>query len=336
MYMYTCNKYTKYDGLWFLCVSLDFARILLHKIFCLIIANLIANHFLFVHCSNNVRKESLPIQNQSQQKPVIAQYQRPERPATLDTQLVAVNKTTNSKSLPFDEQEEWKKITEIMANFGTDCDILKEFNSHLSHDLSENGQSNSIAGLTTTQIDRQRNAVKKMDSMKRSIKRKSGTQSPHSILINFLCKHEIDELVDTLMDNGYDDIDFVRGILDESDLDAMEIKPELRVKLMKAIDSDLQTPARAINNFMESHTNADGTIFNNSLSTNDDESHQNERNAIAGNCEINSNGNNNNGSTMAKQNNHNNFEVNGSLSVNDWLNGVRLPQYAEVFRQLIK
>lgn len=285
-----------------------------------------ANHLLFVCRSNNdVRKQPSPKQ------PVISQYQKPERPKTLDTQSTDVNTSTHSKSLPFDEREEWKKITEIMANFGTDSDILQEFNNsnmHCSHDRSENGRS-------TAQIDRQRNAMKKMDSMKRNIQRKSGTQSQHNILFNFLCEHKIDELSDTLVDNGYDDIEFVRGILDESDLDLMEIKPELRVKLMKSIDSNLQTPARAITTFTKSETNSDKTIFNKTLSRNNDESHQNAHNEIASNCEINSNGNNNNYSTISKQTNHNSPETNGSLSVNDWLNGIKLPQYADVFRQVI-
>lgn len=296
------------------------------------------SNLLFVHHSINVHKQPSPIQNQSQQIPVTTQSQRPERPKTLKTQLTALNTTSDSKSLPFDEQEEWNKITEIMANFGTDTDILQEFNnsnSHRSHDRSENGRNISIAGSTTIQIDRQRNAKKEMDSMKRSIQRMSGTQSPHSKLINFLCEHQIDELTDTLIDNGYDDIEFVRGILDESDLDAMEIQPEIRVKLMKAIERDLQMSAKAITTLTKSHTNADETIFNDTLSTNDDESHQNAHNAIGGNCENNLNGNKNNYSTIPKQKNYNNHETNESLSVNDWLNGIRLPQYADVFRQEI-
>lgn len=295
-------------------------------------------NLLFVHRSINVRKQPSPIQNQSQQIPVTTQSHRPERPKTLKTQLTALNTTSDSKSLPFDEQEEWKKITEIMANFGTDSDILQEFknrNSQRSHDRSENGRNNSIAALTTTQIDRQRNATDKMDSMKRSTQRMSGTQSPHSKLINFLCEHQIDELTDTLIDNGYDDIEFVRGILDESDLDAMEIQPEIRVKLMKAIGRDLQISARAITTFTKSHTNGDKTIFIDTLSTNDGESHQNAHNAIGGYCENNSNGNKNNYATIPKQKYYNCHETNESLSVNDWLNGIRLPQYADVFRQEI-
>lgn len=294
------------------------------------------DHLCF-NCSSNVRKQSSPIQNQPQsQKPVITQYQKPERPKTLDAQSTNVDKTTNSKNLPFNEQEEWKKITEIMANFGTDSHILQEFNdsnSHRSHDRSENGRSNSIAGFDTTQVDRQWNAMKKMDSMKGKIQRKPGAQSPRSKLIYFLYEHQIEELADTLNDNGYDAIEFVKGILDESDLDAMEIKPELRVKLMKAIDSGLQTPPRTVTPSTKSHTNA-VIIFNNTLGTNDDELHQNNRNTIVGTFENNSNGNNNNHSTMPKQTNHNNQEANGSLSVNDWLNDIRLPQYAEVFRQV--
>lgn len=164
---------------------------------------------------------------------------------------------SSDKSVPFDEQEEWKKISEIMANFGTDSDILHDStnNSNRRRDYQnrcENGRSNSIAGFTFTEIDRHRNAMKSSESVNSNVQRRSGSQSPHGQLMNFLYDNQLDELSNILYDNGYDDIDFIKGILDESDFEVMEIKPELRKKLLTAIENDLQKPARAITSFNKS------------------------------------------------------------------------------------
>lgn len=241
---------------------------------------------------------------------------------------------SSDRSVPFDEQEEWKKISDIMANFGTDTDILQDHgnNSNRRRDYqnrAENGRSNSIAGFTFTEIDRHRNAMKCSESLNSNVQRRSGSQSPHGQLMNFLYDNQLDELSHTLYDNGYDDIDFIKGILDDSDLDVMEIKPELRTKLMAAIENDLQKPARAISTVTKSATDSSKIIVYHSMNMNHEKQ---QPNSVSNDSTNNINHNNNSYSTIPKQKGLNNDDVSGTLSVHDWLAGIRLSQYAEVFR----
>lgn len=235
---------------------------------------------------------------------------------------------SSDKSVPFDEQEEWKKISEIMANFGTDNDILQENNSNRRRDYQnrgENGRSNSIAGFTFTEIDRHRNAMKSSESVNSNVQRRSGSQSPHGQLMNFLYDNQLDELSNILYDNGYDDIDFIKGILDESDLETMDVKPELRKQLLTAVENDLQKPARAITSFNK-------TIIDNKTNAYHSMNTNHDKLPNSNDSGINLNHNNNSYSTIPKQKGLNNEDVNGTLSVNDWLVSIRLTQYAEVFR----
>lgn len=236
---------------------------------------------------------------------------------------------SSDRSVPFDEQEEWKKISEIMANFGTDTDILQEPNqSNRRRDFqTENGRSNSIAGFTFTEMDH--NAMKSSESMNSNVRRRSGTQSPHGQFMNFLYDNELDELSNILYDNGYDDIDFIKGILDESDLDVLEIKPELRKKLITAVENELQKPARAITTFTKSTTDSSKSNVYHSMNMNHEKQ---QPNSMSNDSSNNINHNNNSYSTIPKQKCLNSDDVSGTLSVHDWLASIRLLQYAEVFR----
>lgn len=243
---------------------------------------------------------------------------------------------SSDKSIPFDEQEEWKKISEIMANFGTDNDLLQDSataNSNRKRDYqnrTENGRSNSIAGSTFTDSDRKRNALRSTESVNCHSQRRSGSQSPNGQLMNFLYDNQLDELSNILYDNGYDDIDFIKGILDESDLETLDIKPELRKKLMTAIDNDLQKPARTITSFNKSVTDANKSSAYYSMNTN----HEKQTNSIIAGIDAgnNLNHNNNSYSTIPKQKGLNCDDTDGTLSIGDWLNTIRLTQYAELFR----
>lgn len=239
---------------------------------------------------------------------------------------------SSDKSMPFDEQEEWKKITEIMANFGTDTDVLPDSatsnNPNRRRDYQnrgENGRSNSIAGYTFTESDRRRGAIKGSESINSNMQRRSGTQSPHGQLMNFLYDNQLDELSNALYDGGYDDIDFIKGILDESDLDVLDIKPEFRKKLLAAIENDLQKPARAITTFTKSATDSAKSNAYHSMNMN----HEKQPNSDSSNS---LNHNNNSYSTIPKQKGLNGDDAGASLSVHDWLESIRLSQYAEVFR----
>lgn len=239
---------------------------------------------------------------------------------------------SSDRSMPFDEQEEWKKISEIMANFGTDADLLADSNgSNRRRDYqnrAENGRSNSIAGFTFTEIDRHRSTMKCSESINSNMQRRSGSQSPHGQLMNFLYDNQLDELSNALYDNGYDDIDFIKGILDESDLDVLDIKPELRKKLLAAIENDLQKPARAITTFTKSATDSAKSNAYHSMNMN----HEKPTNSIGSDSSHSLNHNNNSYSTIPKQKGLNSDDGSASLSVHDWLASVRLSQYAEVFR----
>lgn len=242
-------------------------------------------------------------------------------------------------SVPFDEQEEWKKISEIMANFGTDTDILNDSatanHTNRRRDFQnrcENGRSNSVAGFTFSELDRHRNAMKPTESS--NIQRRSGAQSPHSQLMNFLYDSHLDELSQILYDNGYDDVDFIKGILVESDLETLEIKPELRKKLMTAIENDLQKPARAItavDKMASSATGADSTKSSvyHSMNMNHHDKLQ-HANSIATDTANITSYNNNSYSTIPKP--KNDEDTTATLSVHDWLASIRLSQYADVFR----
>lgn len=244
---------------------------------------------------------------------------------------ILAQKLSSGSSAPFDEQEEWKKISEIMANFGTDTDILNGSTSASNHtnrrrdfqNRCENGRSNSVAGFTFNELDRHRNAMKSTESST-NVQRRSGTQSPHGQLMNFLYDNNLDELSQTLYDNGYDDIDFIKGILDENDLEILDIKPELRKKLMTAIENDLQKPARAITavnktTLAMAPDSAKSSVYHEKLQ---------HANSIATDTSNNVNYNNNSYSTMPKQKHDDDM----TLSVNDWLDSIRLSLYADVFR----
>lgn len=238
-------------------------------------------------------------------------------------------------SVPFDEQEEWKKISEIMANFGTDTDILNDSTTATNHtnrrrdfqNSCENVRSNSVAGFTFSELDRHRNAMKSTESSNKQ--RRSGSQSPHGQLMNFLYDNHLDELSQILYDNGYDDIDFIKGILDENDLETLEIKPELRKKLMTAIENDLQKPARAITAVTASSADSAKSSAYHSMNVNHHDKLQ-HANSIATDTSNNMNYNDNSYNTMPKH--KNDEDTAATLSVHDWLASIRLSHYADVFR----
>lgn len=254
------------------------------------------------------------------------------------------NSVQNSSLSPFDEQEEWKKISEIMANFGSDliqdADAIQNdasnMNANRRRDNQTNGRSNSIAGFSFAELNRQNNSnenthrhsMKYTESLSNTAKRRSGSQSPHGLLMNFLYTNELEALGSILYDNGYDDVDFIKGILEESDLETLEINEENRKKLMAAVDNDLQKPARAITAITKPASNAKSSVYH-SISTNNEKMQQINSN----NNDYASNSNNNNYSTIPKQKNQNNYDCStGTLTVDEWLASIRLTQYSEVFK----
>ncbi|CAG4976134.1 unnamed protein product [Colias eurytheme] len=109
---------------------------------------------------------------------------------------------------PFDEQEEWAKISEIMASFGSKLvresvfvsELEQEFTSRLGLSCSESSLSPSVA-------------------------------STLGLWLSGLGLHDYEPL---FIDSGYDDIDFVNGILDENDLREMGIEENDRQKILES------------------------------------------------------------------------------------------------------
>lgn len=142
---------------------------------------------------------------------------RPERPKTLrtSTQLTSscdklghgsgstathqivdsTASTTNGLLSPFDEQEEWAKISEIMATFGTG--FIKD-------------------SVFATETDRQmmRNSRLRQQRQNASVSSPSGSAVPSdendlATLTDWLFDNELQHLEAILIEHGFDDVQFI-------------------------------------------------------------------------------------------------------------------------------
>ncbi|XP_050682797.1 ankyrin repeat and SAM domain-containing protein 1A-like isoform X3 [Leptidea sinapis] len=116
---------------------------------------------------------------------------------------------------PFDEQEEWAKISEIMASFGSKLVRESVFVSELEQEFT------SRLGLSCSES--------------------SLTPSMASNLGLWLSGLGLQDFEQLFVESGYDDIDFVNGILDENDLREMGIEENDRQKIL---DSSKQLPLK--------------------------------------------------------------------------------------------
>ncbi|XP_063537923.1 uncharacterized protein LOC134747247 isoform X2 [Cydia strobilella] len=151
------------------------------------------------------------------------------------------NSSTHSgdKSLsilsPFDEQEEWAKISEIMASFGSKLvresvfvsELEQEFTSRLGLSCSESSLSPSVA-------------------------------SNLGLWLSSLGLHDYEPL---FLESGFDDVDFVNGILAENDLREMGIEESDRQRIL---ESAKQLPLKI--------TEISNNYNNNNISKNQNES----------------------------------------------------------------
>lgn len=96
---------------------------------------------------------------------------------------------------PFDEQEEWAKISEIMAAFGTDLLI----------DGSNNG--------TRPNRSRVRGSISSTKSLGSPM---DPPPTPLSLLVDWLYDNELEELERILVSHGYDDYYFIVSVRGES------------------------------------------------------------------------------------------------------------------------
>lgn len=232
-----------------------------------------------------------------------------------------------------------------MANFGTDTDILHESIMSAKGKPSDrlSAEQPKIENSTDHDTNGDRlNGSTAEDTIKTNAKTTNGPSksTAHNRVRQFLCDNQLGELYELMIDSGYDDIDFVKGILEETDLDTLGVRIELRQRLMGAIDSDLQKPARAISTVTKTLISAfdntaisspivdvkSGTSADHTANTNN-----NHNNHINNNSNANDNGNYSSATTSDNQDQSNSNEM---PSVDEWLKNIRLPQYGEVFRYI--
>lgn len=166
----------------------------------------------------------------------------------------AASKPANNSAVlsPFDEQEEWAKISEIMAAFGTD----------LLLDGSNNG--------TRPNRTRVRGSISSTKSLGSPM---DPPPTPLSLLVDWLYDNELEELERILVSHGYDDyyfivsagchlshqwnfcgssrwfLDFQNGILHDEDIEIIGVPAADRTKLSEAIASlPLAKPINENNN----------------------------------------------------------------------------------------
>ncbi|XP_024083009.1 ankyrin repeat and SAM domain-containing protein 1A-like isoform X3 [Cimex lectularius] len=172
---------------------------------------------------------------------------------------------------PFDEQEEWAKISEIMASFGTGLvresvfvsELEKEFQARLGLNLSE---SSNVDPLATT-------------------------------IGKWLASINLPQYETTFINYGYDNLDFINGVLDETDLKDMGVTEVDRKTLLEAAK---QLQNKVVEAYpLQVNNNNNNTNNNNNHDTKDDENADGEE----------------------------------SLSVDDWLEKLDLACYWDTFRK---
>ncbi|XP_054263617.1 ankyrin repeat and SAM domain-containing protein 1A-like [Macrosteles quadrilineatus] len=179
---------------------------------------------------------------------------------------------------PFDEQEEWAKISEIMASFGTGLvresvfvtELEKEFQARLGvSGLNRSDSGASIVSTTST-------VAQWLAGM--------GLADYESLFTNY----------------GYDDLDFINGVLEDSDLVDMGVSNEKeRGQILEAARS---LAAKVVSAYRPSPSPAPPPNNNN-----------NEE----------SNGGNSGDKTDSQSE--------PAQTVEDWLSRLHLPQYADTF-----
>ncbi|KAF5274293.1 hypothetical protein FQR65_LT04411 [Abscondita terminalis] len=117
---------------------------------------------------------------------------------------------------PFDEQEEWAKIQEIMASFGTGIVRESVFVSELEKEFQTRLMSLSVS---------------------------QSNLNPVNTIDRWLQNLDMNDYVSLFKLNGFDDLDFLNGVLEESDLKEMGIVSELERQLI--LDSCKRLPLKA-------------------------------------------------------------------------------------------
>ncbi|XP_018335767.1 ankyrin repeat and SAM domain-containing protein 1A-like isoform X2 [Agrilus planipennis] len=134
---------------------------------------------------------------------------------------------------PFDEQEEWAKIQEIMASFGTGVVRESVFVAELEKEFQ-----NRLMSLSVSQNSVNPACARSVDEWLKSL--------------------DMNNYVKLFIEKGFDEIDFLNGILSESDLIEMGITSELDRQLI--LDSCKDLPLKVYEKCPSNNNNAEETV----------------------------------------------------------------------------
>ncbi|XP_075234156.1 ankyrin repeat and SAM domain-containing protein 1A-like [Lycorma delicatula] len=228
--------------------------------------------------------------------------------------------TSQDKSLailsPFDEQEEWAKISEIMASFGTGLvresvfvtELEKEFQARLGLSRSESTIDSpcSVSSNVVTTVNQWLTSL--------------GLSDYESLFIKY----------------GYDHPDFINGVLDVNDLKDMGITSDKDRDIL--LESCRSLPCKVrdafVNNSISNNvTNNSGSNNNNNMVikdiqfSSDDSDDVKRQRLVVDNDKENSVSDN----VCGSDNNSSSGVVRGP--VDDWLSRLQLDEYCDTFRR---
>lgn len=197
---------------------------------------------------------------------------------------------------PFDEQEEWAKISEIMASFGTGLvresvfvsELEKEFQNRLGMNRSASGSPVAGPGCT------------------------GGTSS----IGQWLGGLGLADYESLFCNNGFDDLDFINGVLEDQDLKEMGIDNE----------QDRETIMESARNLPCKIHQQESTCRNNN---NNNKNNNNNNTETSEKC---GDGDDEEKST-APDSGENEGHDDEESAVDRWLKSIRLGVYKETFRK---
>lgn len=138
---------------------------------------------------------------------------------------------------PFDEQEEWAKISEIMESFGSGIARESVFVHDIENEFKQRLGLNNADAVNDAKVDG------------------SVTDENVTALKRWLVDIKMEHLEEHLMENGYDDPEFLNGLINnETDLEVCGIPEKDRHLLLNEI-TNLPRPPTLIESSMNNKLN---------------------------------------------------------------------------------
>lgn len=125
------------------------------------------------------------------------------------TTTTATAATTSTILSPFDEQEEWAKISEIMATFGTDFVTDNDRRDFLLKNNRFRLRNAATAAATTLKSPKNNSINNYQIASTKTIEQQQQNYMPQTLFADWLYDNELEHLETILIDNGYDDLDFL-------------------------------------------------------------------------------------------------------------------------------